>query len=100
VLQEIEMTKRRLIIIPLTATPAELRHIASCIDVGNEEHEDAFEYNQADALSSKLNEIADTIEGAETEGMDLPGFMFPFIQDGVVQGAADRETVASGAPTS
>jgi hypothetical protein len=82
------MTQRRVIVLTLTGTSAELRHMASCIDVGNEEHEDAFEYNAADALSSKLNRIADALElNSAPDGAD---FMIPFIQEGVAQGAASR----------
>jgi hypothetical protein len=104
VLQEIEMTKRRVIVLTLTAAPDELRYLAGCINVGNDEDNQevpAYHYNQAEALAGKLERIAHAIE---TERFENTDFMIPFIQDHVVQGAAglaaDRETVASGAPTS
>jgi hypothetical protein len=89
--------QRRLIVLTITADPEELRYLASCIDVGNENDEaTAFHYNQADALSSKLNRIADALElNATPDGMD---FMVPFIQDGVAQGPSSLP-VDQGTPT-
>lgn len=79
--------QRRVIVLTLTADPDELRYMASCLDVGNDNDQEvsAYHQNQADALSSKLNRIADALElNATPDGMD---FMIPFIQDGVAQGA-------------
>jgi hypothetical protein len=93
--QEIEM-QRRFIILPLQATPAELRHIASCIQVGNEEHEDTFEYNQAEALAERLNTIAHAIESGRTDHSE---FLLPYLQQGIATGeectrTADFEAIA------
>jgi hypothetical protein len=83
--------QRRFIILPLQASPNELRHIASCISVGNEEHEDTFEYNQANALADRLNTIAHAIESGRTDHSE---FLVPYLQLGIATGEDCTRTLA------